>query len=217
MLCKLSIAKLTFAAMLGLAFTSNDVKAQCAYDDYYRRRSYCPLERQTYRPIINRTVERYYPNERNHSIRQPVVPTGPQVEPFPTVTNNSVPPIVNTVPAQFRTLDFLAVRLEKQSEQVHDTVHARFRNSPEFRHLDFDVADMEKVAKHIHEVVHQPGCNIAHLQRDVSQLIQRYNHVAELVSDMLRCPLQGRAAGLYLRYDLAQMGTTLRLMAQELQ
>lgn len=80
-------------------------------------------------------------------------------------------------------VDRLAVQLQRQTRQMHNEVHAHFRNTPYFRHLDQDVDQMEQLARHIHDLAHH-GHNIHHLRRDVEKLDRLFHHIEGVVRTM---------------------------------
>lgn len=120
-----------------------------------------------------------------------------------------------TVRAQsFEHIDRLAVRLQRQAEELHEEVHLHFRRTPQYRHLDRDVAAIERHAAHIHEVAHRG--DVRHFRADVRELDRLVHHVEELVDDLGRFRQLDRRAYVHLRRSLEQVADTVHHLSEDL-
>lgn len=176
-------------------------------------------------------VENPVPNPQPGSGALPPVNTNPDTIPMPAPPRSTdVPngpaltdPLVPSAPAteapvrpEYRELDFFAVRLEKESRQLHEAIHGQFRTVSGFRTLDRDVAQLEKMASHIHDVIHKNGTR-EHLRDDLREAARAYLRVGQWLDTMIGCPTLGASREAYLRSSMTRMGTTLQEMIRELQ
>lgn len=115
----------------------------------------------------------------------------------------------------YRHIDYLAMQMERQAEQLHHEVHAHFRLTPDYQHLDQAVAKMEQLAHHIHEVVHQDP-DIQHLREDVEQIDQLYHHVQGIIGKLGHTRQVDPQALWHFRVAMARLGNNLHHLRDDL-
>jgi len=121
-----------------------------------------------------------------------------------------------TVQAQtYEHIDRLALRLARQTAEMHDEVHAHFRNTPDYRHLDHDVAEMERLARHIHDVAHHRG-SLAHLRADVEELDRNFHHIEDIIERLARTRQIGFRTLSHFRETMAAIDDTLHHLRDDL-
>lgn len=112
-------------------------------------------------------------------------------------------------------IDRLAVRLQRETADMHAEVHAHFRRTPDYVHLDRDVAEMERLARHIHEVAHRGG-SVAHLRADVEQLDRLFHHIEDVIDRLARTRQIGPRTLSHFRGVMGNISETLHHLRDDL-
>ena len=109
----------------------------------------------------------------------------------------------------------LAVKLQRQTAEMHAEVHAHFRATPDYVHLDRDVAEMQRLARHIHEVAHRGG-SVAHLRADVEQLDRQFHHIEGVINRLAATRQIGPRTLSHFRGVMGDVSDTLHHLRSDL-
>jgi hypothetical protein len=115
----------------------------------------------------------------------------------------------------YHHIDMLALKLQRQTRELHREVDIHFRHTRLYRHLHSDVEEMEHLAEHIHDVAHAHG-SVAHLRADVEKLDRLYHHVEELVHDLAHDRRIDFRTIRHIEREMAAIGDTLHHLRDDL-